>query len=92
MLLLLVCIIIIFVFLCYACAGSIGLITIIIKFIQSIFNRNKSKNKNKSPKYFDPQLNNEVVGVSNVKWKVCWNCGRKINEVAKKCPYCEAKQ
>lgn len=25
-----------------------------------------------------------------VKWKICENCGKKVNEVANKCPYCDS--
>lgn len=26
----------------------------------------------------------------SVKWKICNECGKKVNEVAVKCPYCSS--
>lgn len=26
----------------------------------------------------------------SVKWKICEKCGKKVNEVAHKCPYCKS--
>lgn len=30
------------------------------------------------------------VGIMTVKWKICKRCGKKVNEIADKCPYCKS--
>ena len=47
----------------------------------ALFSGSNSNNPQNSPA-------NTFNKTSGIKWKNCPNCNHRINEVAKKCPYC----